>query len=106
MHRVTAGQDLHFGITIDPARRIEGQARIVWTDTSGKSGGMAFAEMPAQSPATLHAWLADIDAPPQAVPVPPIQPPAPVSVSQSVPVNQPVDVPGRYADRSTVQRSG
>jgi hypothetical protein len=92
MHRVTAGQDLHFGITIDPTRRIEGQARIVWTDASGKSGGMAFAEMPAESRATLHAWLADIDAPPQAVPAPPIQPPAPANVPASVPDNLPVDM--------------
>jgi hypothetical protein len=84
MNPVAAGQELHFGITIDATRRIEGQARMVWTDASGKSGGMAFTEMSAESRATFLGWLADIDAPmqseevrparvpPSAIPPPPV----------------------------------
>jgi hypothetical protein len=103
MNRVAAGQDLHFGITIDPTRRIEGQARIVWTDASGKSGGMAFAEMSAESRATLLAWLVDIDAPPQAIPSPQVQSPTPVQVPVSVPVSVPVTVPDDTASSMRVE---
>ncbi|HZC65846.1 MAG TPA: PilZ domain-containing protein, partial [Candidatus Dormibacteraeota bacterium] len=69
MNRVTAGEELRFGITIDPARRIEGKARMIWTDaTAGKSGGMAITEMSPESRATMFSWLADIDSPPRAAP--------------------------------------
>ena len=68
MNRVTVGEELRFGITVDPARRIEGKARMVWTDATGKSGGMAITEMSPESRATMFSWLADIDSPVQPAP--------------------------------------
>jgi hypothetical protein len=68
MNRVTVGEELRFGITVDPARRIEGKARMIWTDATGKSGGMAITEMSPESRATMFSWLADIDSPAQAAP--------------------------------------
>src|ERR1700722_2683850 len=68
MNRVTVGEELRFGITVDPARRIESKARMVWTDATGKSGGMAITEMSPESRATMFSWLADIDSPVQPAP--------------------------------------
>lgn len=68
MNRVTVGEELRFGITVDPARRIEGKARMIWTDATGKSGGMAITEMLPESRATMFSWLADIDSPAQPAP--------------------------------------
>lgn len=68
MNRVTVGEELRFGITVDPARRIEGKARMVWTDATGKSGGMTITEMSPESRATMFSWLADIDSPVQPAP--------------------------------------
>jgi hypothetical protein len=68
MNRVTVGEELRFGVTIDPARRIEGKARMIWTDATGKSGGMAITEMLPESRATMFSWLADIDSPVQPAP--------------------------------------
>jgi len=72
MNRVTVGEELRFGITVDPARRIEGKARMIWTDATGKSGGMAITEMSPESRATMFSWLADIDSPVQTAPASPI----------------------------------
>ncbi len=71
MNRVTVGEELRFGITVDPARRIEGKARMIWTDATGKSGGMAITEMSPESRATMFSWLADIDSPVQTAPASP-----------------------------------
>jgi PilZ domain len=68
MNRVTVGEELRFGITVDPARRIDGKARMIWTDATGKSGGMAITEMSPESRATMFSWLADIDSPVQPAP--------------------------------------
>jgi hypothetical protein len=68
MNRVTVGEELRFGVTIDPARRIEGKARMIWTDATGKAGGMAITEMSPESRATMFSWLTDIDSPVQAAP--------------------------------------
>jgi hypothetical protein len=61
MNPVTAGQSFRFVVAMDVARRIEGQARIVWTDGSGKSGGLSFAELTGSSAEILRAWLAEMD---------------------------------------------
>jgi PilZ domain len=68
MNRVTVGEELRFGITVDPARRIEGKARMIWTDATGKSGGMSITEMSPESRATMFSWLADVDSPAAAAP--------------------------------------
>ena len=68
MNRVTVGEELRFGVTVDPARRIDGKARMIWTDATGKSGGLAIAEMSPESRATMFSWLADIDSPVQPAP--------------------------------------
>jgi hypothetical protein len=66
---VAVGQSLNFAVTIDAARRLEGQALMVWTDAGGKSGGMSFSGISAESRDTLNAWLAEIDSPHSANPV-------------------------------------
>ncbi len=58
---VNVGQSLRFTVNIDAARRLEGQAVMVWTDAGRKSGGMAFSEMSAESRENLRSWLAEID---------------------------------------------
>jgi hypothetical protein len=63
MNPVAAGQKLQFAVAIDATRRIEGQAEMVWTDGSGKSGGLSFAELSAASRETLRVWLAEMDGP-------------------------------------------
>ena len=60
---VAAGLSVHFAAAIDAVRRMEGQARMVWTDASGKSGGLCFTELSASSRDILQAWLAEIDGP-------------------------------------------
>jgi hypothetical protein len=60
---VAVGQSLNFAVTIDAARRLEGQALMVWTDAGGKSGGMSFSGISAESRDALNAWLAEIDSP-------------------------------------------
>src|SRR5277367_4407610 len=60
---VAAGQSLHFSVNLDADRRVEGRALMVWTDAGGKSGGMSFSELSAESRETLRAWLAEIDSP-------------------------------------------
>lgn len=61
MNPVTVGQSLQFAVAVDAQRRIEGQARMVWTDGSGKSGGLCFVELSAPSREMLDAWLAEMD---------------------------------------------
>src|SRR5271165_4080454 len=63
MNPVSVGQSLGFAVAIDATRRIEGQARMVWTDSTGKSGGLCFTELSAASRQILQAWLAEMDAP-------------------------------------------
>ena len=63
MNPVAVGQELHFAVAIDAGRRIEGQARMVWTDATGKSGGFSFTELSAPSRDNLRAWLAEMDSP-------------------------------------------
>jgi hypothetical protein len=58
---VNVGQSLRFTVNIDAARRLEGQAVMVWTDAGRKSGGMSFSEMSAESRENLRSWLAEID---------------------------------------------
>ena len=62
MNPVAVGQDLQFAVGIDAARRMEGRARMIWTDGGGKSGGMSFAELSEASRAILQAWLGEMDA--------------------------------------------
>jgi PilZ domain len=61
MNPVAAGQSLQFAVAIDAKRRFEGQARMVWTDGSGKSGGLCFVELSAPSREVLDSWLAEMD---------------------------------------------
>ena len=61
MNPVIAGHKLHFGMTIDPSRRIEGEASIIWSDASGKSGGLSFAELSPKARQTLRSWLTEIE---------------------------------------------
>jgi hypothetical protein len=61
MNPVIAGHQLHFGMTIDPSRRIEGEASIIWSDASGKSGGLSFAELSPKARQTLRSWLTEIE---------------------------------------------
>src|SRR5271163_2153294 len=63
MNPVAVGQTLQFSVNLDAARRIEGQAKMIWTEANGKSGGMSFAELSEPSRQALRAWLAEIDAP-------------------------------------------
>src|SRR5271168_2081846 len=74
---VAVGQSLHFSVNLDTHRRVEGQALMVWTDAGGKSGGMSFSELSAESRETLRAWLAEIDSPSAAAAAPPVHAPAP-----------------------------
>lgn len=69
---VAAGQSLYFSVNLDANRRVEGQALMVWTDAGGKSGGMSFSELSAESRETLRAWLAEIDSPLTATPDAPV----------------------------------
>jgi hypothetical protein len=61
MNPVITGHKLQFGMTIDPARRIEGDASIIWSDPSGKSGGLSFAGLSSKAQQTLRSWLAEMD---------------------------------------------
>jgi len=61
MNPVIPGHKLHFGMTIDPSRRIEGEASIIWSDASGKSGGLSFAELSPKARQTLRSWLTEIE---------------------------------------------
>ena len=63
MGPVVVGQNLQFSINLDSSRRIAGQAKMIWTEAHGKSGGMSFEELSEQSRETLRAWLAEIDGP-------------------------------------------
>jgi hypothetical protein len=63
MNAVAVGQKLQFAVAIDAARRIEGQAHMVWTDATGKSGGFSFIELSDPSRENLRAWLAEMDNP-------------------------------------------
>src|SRR5271165_4899552 len=75
MGPVVVGQTLQFSVNLDAARRIEGQAKMIWTEANGKSGGLSFAELSEQSRETLRAWLAEIDGPASAtLPAPPAAP--------------------------------
>ncbi len=113
MNRVTVGEELRFGITVDPARRIEGKARMIWTDASGKSGGMAITEMSPESRATMFSWLADIDSPVQPAPAsqaPKAARPQPSSagsadVSQSAPAAASTPVPPPIAPPPAAQQA-
>jgi hypothetical protein len=93
MNPVAVGQTLQFTVNLDAARRIEGQAKMIWTETNGKSGGMSFAQISDQSRETLRAWLAEIDGPTAApltaaapaVPLtPPRVPPDPVPAPSAI----------------------
>jgi hypothetical protein len=83
---VAVGQILHFAMNIDVARRLEGRAQMVWTAPGGKSGGMSFVELSAESRETLRAWLAEIDSPGTASPVASIR-----TTSQARPAASPTD---------------
>jgi PilZ domain len=84
---VAVGQSLHFAVNIDATRRLEGQASMVWTDAGGKSGGMSFSDISAESRETLLAWLAEIDSPLSADPVAPSRlAPVPVTPEPIAPV--------------------
>src|ERR1035437_5515126 len=61
MNPVITGHKLHFGMTIDPLRRIEGDVSIIWSDPSGKSGGLSFAGLSPTSQRTLRSWLSEMD---------------------------------------------
>src|SRR5271168_5615847 len=63
MGPVVVGQTLQFSVNLDASRRIEGQAKMIWTEANGKSGGLSFAELSEPSRQALRAWLAEIDAP-------------------------------------------
>lgn len=88
MNPVIAGHQLHFGMTIDPSRRIEGEASIIWSDASGKSGGLSFAELSPKARQTLRSWLTEIE----------MDGPAPVQPSSAVVEVPPPFVPGPQAE--------
>jgi PilZ domain len=102
MNRVTVGEELRFGITVDPARRIEGKARMIWTDATGKSGGMAITEMSPESRATMFSWLADIDAPAQPAAASPADVPEPAE--SAAPIRPPTPAPPPVAPPPVVQQ--
>lgn len=81
MNPVIAGHKLQFGMTIDAARRMEGDAVIVWTDASGKSGSLSFAGLLPEAQEILRGWLAEMDAPPPVRNFPAVTagPPAPTA---------------------------
>jgi hypothetical protein len=94
MNPVAVGQELHFAVAIDAGRRIEGQARMVWTDATGKSGGFSFTELSAPSRDNLRAWLAEMDSPQSIVEPDAALTSAPVKVGERSPeISQALSTP-------------
>ncbi len=54
---VRKGEKVHFAFAFDPARHMDGEGELVWTDNEGKAGGLRFAEVSGAFREGIRAWL-------------------------------------------------
>src|SRR5215469_11760167 len=60
-------EEIRFAITLDRSRTLEGSGRLEWTDGNATTAGLQFTEVSEEFRKEIRLWLAETDAPPDAL---------------------------------------
>jgi TPR repeat protein len=52
-------QQVHFSVSVGDGRKLEGEGKMVWSDTTKKTGGLMFLNPSAELQEQVHVWLSE-----------------------------------------------